>query len=70
MIYECNIHLFILKSPKGKIRWDVLKQFSSQIGVAYLGRVWVLDPPTDVGMEIKYLNPMWMGLEIINGDGE
>ena len=32
---------------------DFLKQFISQIGIRYLGREWVPNPPIDMGMWIK-----------------
>ena len=59
IIYKYNAYLFILKSPKDKNMRIVnfsFKLFISQIEIGYLGRVWVPDPPTDVGMEIKILN--------------
>ena len=34
---------------------DFLKQFNLQIGIGYLGREWVPNPPTDMGM--GNLNP-------------
>ena len=37
---------------------NFLKYFISQIGIGYLGRVWVPDPSMDVAMGIKNLNPI------------
>ena len=47
------IYIYILKSHKGKNIWDFLKQFVSQIGIGYLGRLWVLGPLMNVEVGIK-----------------
>ena len=49
---------------------DFIKQFISQIGIEHLGRVRVSNPLMDMGIGIKNLNSMGMGMEkeIINGD--
>ena len=45
----------------GDFNHDILKQFILQIRIGYLGRLWVSDPPMDLRIGIKYLNPMEMG---------
>ena len=47
------LYIYILKSHKGKNIWDFLKQFVSQIGIGYLGRLWVLGPLMNVEVGIK-----------------
>ena len=49
---------------------DFLKQFISQIGIRYLDRIQVFDPPMNVKMGIKILNLMGVGIKIKNVNGD
>ena len=55
-MFDCA-YIFIGFMNKYNIH-DFIKQFSSQIRIGYLGRVWVPNLPMDVRIGLKNLNPM------------